>query len=157
MSDRNNGGTGTETPPPKTTAPEPDPAAAAALKESRAAASIGAQVILDFNGDGGLGARGGAGGDLVENQMARDAHLVSLGLDPVTTSGPPLAPEVIKAKQEAAEMIAAAQAKVDAAHATSGSGTATRVSSLAAGILTEPGDVPEQPPPDTTDGGGSTF
>jgi hypothetical protein len=39
-----------------------------------------------------------------------------------------------------------AQADIQAAHATSGSGTATRVSSLAAGILTDPSDIPPPPP-----------
>jgi hypothetical protein len=53
-----------------------------------------------------------------------------------------------KARQAAAE----AQAKVEAAHATPGSGAASRISSLAAGLITEPGDVPE-PPPASTRGG----
>jgi hypothetical protein len=102
-------------PPPKARAPEPDPQAEAAAKEAQAAASIGAQVILDFNSDSGLGARGGAATTLEENQIARDTHLTALGLDPVDCSGPPPSPEVLKARRAAA----------------------TRMSSLAAGITAE--------------------
>ena len=68
----------------QTAAPAVDPAAAAAaLKEAQAAASIGAQVILDFNDDTSKGARGGAGATMEENTAARDAGLIGLGLDPV--------------------------------------------------------------------------
>src|SRR5262245_64300585 len=74
-------------------------AAAAALKEARAAASIGAQIILDFNEDGSKGARGGAGSTIEENTAARDAHLVSVGLDPNSPSGPPPSPEALAAMQ----------------------------------------------------------
>ena len=127
------------------TAPAPDPAAVAAAKAAQAAGSIGAQVILDFNGDGSLGARGGASAIMEENVAAYAAHMVELGLDPAAPSGPPVPPEVLKAKQDAADAIAAAQAAVAAAHATAGQGAATRVSSLAAGIITEPGDIPTPP------------
>jgi hypothetical protein len=128
-------------------APKVDEQAAAAAKEAQAAGSIGAQVILDFNGDGSLGARGGISGIMNENVAARDAHLVALGLDPVGPSGPPPPLAVRKAHEEAAKIMADAQAKVDAAHATPGSGAASRVSSLAAGLITEPADVPIAPPP----------
>jgi hypothetical protein len=101
------------------------------------AATIGAQVILDYNEDGSIGARGGAGGTIEENTMARDAHLVALGLDPAAPSGPPLTPEQVKAKQDAAAKAA------DPTFLPSASGKATRVSSLAAGISSE--DLP--PPP----------
>src|SRR5579862_1482414 len=57
-----------------------------------AALSIGAQVILDFNGAGSIGARGGAGETIYENTLARDAHLTALGYDPNAPSGPPTAP-----------------------------------------------------------------
>jgi hypothetical protein len=60
-----------------------------AAAEARAAASIGAQIILDFNEDGSIGARGGAAADINGNTAVRDAHLVALGLDPVNPSGPP--------------------------------------------------------------------
>jgi len=84
---------------PQGSAPAPDPQVAAALKEAMAAASIGAQVILDYNEKGSLGARGGAGADIVENTMARDEYLVELGLDPVATSGPPPSPEALAARR----------------------------------------------------------
>ena len=58
-------------------------------RAAMAAATIGAQVILDYNGDGSIGARGGAGATIEENTMARDAHLIGLGLDPNAPSGPP--------------------------------------------------------------------
>jgi hypothetical protein len=123
-----------------TAAPAPDPAVLAAQKEAQAASSIGAQVILDFNEDGSIGARGGAGADIVENTMARDAHLVALGLDPNAPSGPPPSPPVLKARQDAADKAAAAAA--DPLFMPAQSGKATRVSSLAAGIS---GD--DLPPP----------
>jgi hypothetical protein len=129
---------------PAAAAPKPDPKAEAAAREAQAAGSIGAQVILDFNGDGSLGARGGASGIMNENVAARDAHLVALGLDPVAPSGPPPSLEQRKAQAAAAEAYAKA---ADAQHATPGSGAASRVSSLAAGLITEPADVPIAPPP----------
>ena len=42
-----------------------------------AANSIGAQIILDYNFDAALGARGGRGGTIEENTMARDADLIA--------------------------------------------------------------------------------
>jgi hypothetical protein len=121
--------------------------AAAEQREMRAAGSIGAQVILDFNGDGSLGARGGLHATLEENTAGRDAHLIALGLDPWAPSGPPPPMEVRKARAAAADAVAKADAQVAAAHATPGSGAASRVSSLAAGLITEPADVPIAPPP----------
>ena len=106
-------------------------------REAMAAASIGAQVILDYNEDGSIGARGGAGGTIEENTAARDAHLAALGLDPAAPSGPPLTPEQMKAKQDAAAKAA------DPTFLPPASGKATRVSSLAAGISSD--DLP--PPP----------
>jgi hypothetical protein len=95
-----------------------------------AASSVGAQVILDYNGSGSLGARGGAGGTIEENTLARDAHLVALGLDPAAPSGPPTVPDPAGA-------VRATGAPV---------GRATRISSLAAGIITgDPGTVPAPP------------
>jgi hypothetical protein len=127
-------------------APKVDEQAAAAAREAQAAGSIGAQVILDFNGDGSLGARGGISGIMNENVAARDAHLVALGLDPVGPSGPPPSLEQRKAQAAAAEAYAKS---VESMHATPGSsGAASRVSSLAAGLITEPADVPIQPPPE---------
>jgi hypothetical protein len=120
--------------------PPPDPAVLAAQKEAMAASSIGAQIILDFNEDGSIGARGGAGADMVENTMARDAHLVALGLDPNAPSGPPPSPPVLKARQDAAEK--AAKEASDPQFMPAQSGKATRVSSLAAGISGE-----DLPPP----------
>jgi hypothetical protein len=99
-----------------------------------AAGSVGAQVILDYNGSGSLGARGGAGATIEENTMARDAHMVALGLDPVNPSGPPTAPDPAGA-------VRAAGAPV---------GRATRISSLAAGIIT--GDPGTAPPPGGSNG-----
>jgi hypothetical protein len=95
-----------------------------------AASSVGAQIILDYNGSGSLGARGGAGATMEENTAARDAHYVALGLDPVNPSGPPTAPDPAGAVRAAGAPM----------------GRATRISSLAAGIITgDPGTTP--PPP----------
>ena len=58
-----------------------------------AAGSVGAQIILDYNGSGSLGARGGAGPTLEETRAAYDAHRVALGLDPNAPSGPPTVPD----------------------------------------------------------------
>ena len=134
-------------PPPKARAPELDPKAVAEAKEAQAAGSIGAQVILDFNSDSGLGARGGAATTLEENQMARDAHLTALGLDPVNCSGPPPSPEVLKARREAEKARAAAPRE------PTQDPKATRMSSLAAGIAP---DLPEAPPGNGAGGGGAT-
>ena len=113
----------------------PDPQLEAERKEAQAASSIGAQVILDFNEDASLGARGGAGADIVENQMATDTHLAAMGLDPVSPSGPPPTPEALRARREAE-----AKAASEPQFMPPPSGKATRVSSLAAGISA--GDVP---------------
>ena len=125
--------------------PKPTPQAAAApppgsdmfghTKEQRdlmASNSIGAQIILDYNGDGSLGARGGAGASIEENTMIRDAHLIAVGLDPTNPSGPPTG-----------EPWVPPEPPVSTRHSVSGH--ATRMSSLAAGIIAEPDDVP--PPP----------
>jgi hypothetical protein len=107
-----------------------------------AAATIGAQIILDYNGEGSLGARGGMGGTIEENTAARDAHLISVGLDPNAPSGPPTGvpwepPVPLSATTR---------------HQTA-SGQATRMSSLAAGALT--GDREPPPPPETLAGAAS--
>lgn len=94
--------------------------AEAELKASRAASSIGAQVILDYNEDGSLGARGGAAGTIEENTMARDAWLGEMGLDPMNCSGPARAK--VEAEAEARPALPLPDAR------------ATRASSLAAGI-----------------------
>ena len=109
----------------------PDPAPVSAARERTpeelaqlAALSIGAQVILDFNGAGSIGARGGAGESIEENTIARNAHLAALGYDPNGPTGPPTVPDPGAAVQSA-----------DQVH-----GSATRMSSLAAGIITgDPG------------------
>jgi hypothetical protein len=106
---------------------------AAETKEAMAAASIGAQIILDYNSEASLGARGGMAGTIEENTMARDASLVAVGLDPVSPSGPPLGAPV------------EAPPDPPAARHQSASGQATRMSSLAAGALT--GDREPPPPP----------
>jgi hypothetical protein len=142
MSDTTTGGS---TPPPAP--PPPDPAVLAAQKAAQAAASIGAQIILDYNGDGSLGARGGAAATIEENTAARDAHLEVLGLDPLAPSGPPPSPEAIAAKKAAAEA-AANEPATPPLQAP----TATKVSSLAAGIITV--DSGGTTPPDG--GGGAT-
>ena len=129
----------------KKAAAEPKPTAAATAasggdmfgrtaeqRELMASNSIGAQIILDYNGDGSLGARGGAGGTIEENTMIRDAHLVAVGLDPTNPSGPPTG-----------EPWVPPEPPVSTRHSVSGH--ATRMSSLAAGIIAEPDDVP--PPP----------
>ena len=129
-------------PPPPT--PAPDPKAAAALKEQQAASSIGAQVILDYNGDGSLGARGGAGATIEENTAARDAHLISVGLDPLSPSGPPPGkpveppPEVVKAAAPAI------------------SSKATRMTSLAAGLVADKPANGGGTPPANGNGGTAT-
>src|SRR5262245_30668106 len=87
-------------PAPKAAAAPTDDKAAAADKAARAAASIGAQVILAFDGDASLGARGGAGSTVEENTLARDAALVALGLDPVAPSGPPPSKEQMEARKK---------------------------------------------------------
>jgi hypothetical protein len=96
-----------------------------------AALSVGAQVILDFNGAGSIGARGGAGTSIEENTAARDAHLAALGYDPAAPSGPPTAPDPAGAVRSADGPI---------------KGRATRMSSLAAGIITDLSDIPGAPP-----------
>jgi len=101
-------------------------------RELMASNSIGAQIILDYNGDGSLGARGGAGGTIEENTMIRDAHLIAVGLDPTNPSGPPTGEPWVPPEPPASTR-----------HSVSGH--ATRMSSLAAGIIAEPDDVP--PPP----------
>ena len=101
-------------------------------RELMASSSIGAQIILDYNGDGSLGARGGAGGTIEENTMIRDAHLIAVGLDPNAPSGPPTGEPWVPPEPPASTR-----------HSVSGH--ATRMSSLAAGIIAEPDDVP--PPP----------
>ena len=106
----------------------------------RAAGSIGAQVILDYNGDGSLGARGGISGEMAENVTARDAHLISIGLNPEAPSGPPTGvpwePPVQVVRQ---------------ATGPAATGKATRVSSLAAGIVT----AEDAPGGGTPPGGGN--
>ena len=103
-------------------------------RAAMAAATIGAQVILDYNGDGSIGARGGAGATIEENTMARDAHLIGLGLDPNAPSGPPTGvPWEPPPPPDAARHVAPAA-------------PATRMSSLAAGLLTDADDIPPPPP-----------
>jgi hypothetical protein len=103
--------------------------AAAEQKEAMAASSIGAQVILDYNSQAGLGARGGAAGTVEENTRLRDENLAALGLDPASPSGPPTG------EPYEPPAVMAAQPK----HV---SGQATKHSSLAAGIQS----VPTPPP-----------
>lgn len=74
-------------PPPRDKAAEEK--AAKELREASQAASIGAQVILDFNSDAAVAARGGAAPTIEENLFIRDAGLIDMGLDPVACSGPP--------------------------------------------------------------------
>ena len=126
----------------KTAAPADKAAAdqqAAQTREAAAAASIGAQIILDYNEDGSLGARGGIG-TMAENIAARDAHLAAMGLDPAAPSGPPLTPEALAAKRKREEAMAA-----DPQFIVPVSGKASRVSSLAAGI--NAADIPPPDPP----------
>ena len=121
-------------------APDKAPVAASVATErtpeqraAMAAATIGAQVILDYNGDGSIGARGGAGGTIEENTAARDAHLIGLGLDPNAPSGPPTGVPWEPAPPPDARHVAP-------------SAPATRMSSLAAGLLTDADDIPPPPP-----------
>ena len=116
----------------------------AELREAQAAASIGAQIILDFNEDGSKGARGGAGGTIEANTQARDAHLVAVGLDPVAPSGPPPTAEQLAAKRKREE-----EAAANPQFLPPGASKATRMSSLAAGISAEdiPPPEPEVPAP----------
>lgn len=124
-----------------------DPRAAAEARALQAASSIGAQVILDYNSQAGLGARGGAAGTIEENTIARDEHLVALGLDPSDCSGPPPSPEQLAAKREREERQA-----TEAETAPPPSPKATRMSSLAAGIAP---DLPDtEPPPEGGNNGG---
>lgn len=67
-------------------APQADPKRLAEEKESRRQSSYGGQVILEYEGDAALGARGGAGGTIEENQMVRDADLMRLGHNPISPS-----------------------------------------------------------------------
>jgi hypothetical protein len=122
--------TGQHAPPPPAP-PKVDPAAAAAAKEAQAAGSIGAQVILDFNSDAGKGARGGLAATMDENIAGRDADMMAVGLDPNAPSGPPTGEPWVP------PAVAAAAAPKHVA------GSATRMSSLAAGIQ----EVPTPPPP----------
>jgi hypothetical protein len=127
-------------PPSEPRAAPRDAKAEAELKENQAVSSIGAQIILDYNSEAGLGARGGAGGTIEENQMVRDTALVAVGLDPQSPSGPPSMapleppPEVVRSTPPV-------------------SSKATRMTSLAAGILT--GNEATPPPPEGG-GGGAT-
>ena len=111
-------------------APPVDPKMEAERKEAMAVSSLGAQIILDYNSEAALGARGGAGGTIEENQMVRDEGLAAVGLDPQSPSGPPPMapleppPEVVRSTPPI-------------------SSKATRMTSLAAGIIT---DAPETPP-----------
>ena len=81
------------------TPPQPRPAAAPKKddkmeeerRESMRIASYGAQVILDYEGDAALAARGGAAGTITENTIIRDADLVELGHDPKSPSNDRLA------------------------------------------------------------------
>ena len=121
-------------------APTVDPAAAAATREAQAVSSMGAQIILDYNSDAALGARGGAGSTIEENQLVRDAGLIAVGLDPRDVSGPPtgvpLEPPPDPPATRHQEL----------------SSQATRMTSLAAGGIT--GDrLPLNPPPAETLGG----
>ena len=120
-------------PPPAPSAQDKAAAdkAAAETREAQAARLIGAQVILDFNCQAGLAARGGAAPTIEENTMLRDENLIAVGLDPANPSGPPTGEAWVP---PAAVM--AAEPK----HVTS---QATKMSSLAAGIQ----DLPTPPPP----------
>ena len=60
-------------------------------RENMRIASYGAQVILDYDGDAALAARGGAAGTITENTIIRDADLVELGHDPKSPSNDRLA------------------------------------------------------------------
>jgi hypothetical protein len=51
--------------------------------------SFGAQVVLDPASPAALGARGGAASTIHGNTVARDLALISNGLDPLLTAGPP--------------------------------------------------------------------
>jgi hypothetical protein len=129
----------------KTAAPADKAAAdqqAAQTREAAAAASIGAQIILDYNEDGSKGARGGVG-TMAENIAARDAHLAAMGLDPAAPSGPPLTPEALAARRKREEE--AAKAAADPQYIQPVSGKASRTSSLAAGI--NAADIPPPDPP----------
>jgi hypothetical protein len=110
-----------------------------------AANSIGAQVILDYNSDAALGARGGRGGTIEENTLARDADLIAVGLDPNAPSGPPTGvpwePPVQVTRQ---------------ATGPAATGKATRMSSLAAGIITDANDLPTPPGGSNGSSGGTT-
>ena len=125
-----------------------DPQAAAEAKEAMAAASIGAQIILDYNSQAGLGARGGAAATIEENTLARDEHLVALGLDPADCSGPPPSPDQLAAKREREGR----QAR-EAETAPPPQPKATRMSSLAAGVAP---DLPDPPPEGGAGGGEAT-
>jgi hypothetical protein len=115
------------------TAPAVPAQRTAEQRELMVSASIGAQIILDYNGDGSIGARGGAGTSIEENTMIRDAHLIAVGLDPNAPSGPPTGEPWVP------------PVPVTAGVRHSVSGHATRMSSLAAGAIAEPGDVPTPP------------
>ena len=54
-------------------------------------ASYGAQVILDYDGDIALAARGGAASSITKDTIIRDADLVELGHDPKSPSNDRLA------------------------------------------------------------------
>src|SRR5579862_7034723 len=116
---------------PRAPVPKADPAVLAAQREATAAASIGAQVILDYNSDAGKAARGGMGGTIEENTMARDANLIAVGLDPNAPSGPPTG-----------EPWTPPAPPVSTRHLPD-SGEATKMSSLAAGIQEDM--IPEPP------------
>lgn len=115
-----------------------DEKAEAQRRDAMAATSIGAQIILDYNREGALGARGGAGGTIVENSEARDRYLVGLGLDPVSPTGPPPSREVLAARRKREE-----ERAMEAAEGPFQSPRATRVSSLAADLGDEAQPQPQ--------------
>lgn len=87
-------------------APPRDEKAEAEQRDRMLAASIGAQVILDFNKPAAQAARGGAAGEIAENTIIRDRYLNELGFDPLSPSGPQPSADQIKAKREREEFMA---------------------------------------------------
>jgi|KBSMisStaDraftv2_1062788.scaffolds.fasta_scaffold467455_1 hypothetical protein len=60
----------------------PNPELEEQRAEARREGSYGAQVILDYDSDAALGARGGAADTIEENTQIRDRDLVRMGHDP---------------------------------------------------------------------------
>lgn len=78
------------------------------LARQRYRNSRGAQVVLDPNSEASLAARGGAGGTIVENTIARDKHLLENDCNPRDPDASHLPGNVVPAGGEHMDHVAKA-------------------------------------------------